>query len=188
MMRYIAFDVETPNGANDRMSAIGVAVIENGEIVQEMATLVNPETYFHRFNIQLTGITPEAAAKAPAFPVLWNELEPVFSSGVLVAHNAVFDMGVLSKCLQAYGIGWKDTAEYACTVQMGRKCFPGLPNHRLNTLCEYLDIPLDHHQAGSDSYACASLLLRYQQEGLEVERFHRKYDLTSRRTLQQLRR
>ena len=28
--RYIAFDVETPNYANDRISAIGVTVVEKG--------------------------------------------------------------------------------------------------------------------------------------------------------------
>lgn len=182
-MRYIAFDVETPNGANNRMSAIGVTVVEDGRIVQEIATLVNPETYFHRFNIQLTGITPEAAEKAPAFYELWPTLEPIFSSGLLVAHNATFDMGVLAKCLAVYGIEWKDSADYACTVQMGRKCFPELPNHKLNTLCDYLGIPLEHHQAGSDSRACASLLMRYQERGLEVERFRRQYDLSRRRAL-----
>ena len=32
-MRYIAFDVETPNRYNDRISAIGIAVVEDGEIV-----------------------------------------------------------------------------------------------------------------------------------------------------------
>ena len=57
--RYIAFDVETPNYANDRMSAIGVTVVENGEIVGTYDTLVNPETYFDSFNVRLTGITPE---------------------------------------------------------------------------------------------------------------------------------
>ena len=31
MERFVAFDVETPNAANDRMSAIGIAVIEEGE-------------------------------------------------------------------------------------------------------------------------------------------------------------
>ena len=30
--RYVAFDVETPNAQNRRMSAIGVSVIERGEI------------------------------------------------------------------------------------------------------------------------------------------------------------
>ena len=38
--RYIAFDVETPNYDNDRMSAIGITVVENGTIVDEFATLV----------------------------------------------------------------------------------------------------------------------------------------------------
>ena len=33
-MRYIAFDVETPNRWNNRMSAIGITVIEDGEIVR----------------------------------------------------------------------------------------------------------------------------------------------------------
>ena len=33
--RYIAFDVETPNSANNRMSAIGVTVIERGEVVEQ---------------------------------------------------------------------------------------------------------------------------------------------------------
>ena len=32
-MRYIAFDVETPNRYNDRISAIGITVVEDGEIV-----------------------------------------------------------------------------------------------------------------------------------------------------------
>ena len=93
--RYIAFDVETPNWANDRMSAIGIAVIEDGEIAGEFYTVVDPETYFDRFNIDLTGITPEMAADSPAFPEVWHEIEPIMSSGLLVAHNAPFDMSVL---------------------------------------------------------------------------------------------
>lgn len=176
-MRYIAFDVETPNRANDRMSAIGVAVAEDGAVVQSFSTLVNPETYFNSFNVRLTGITPEAASKALTFRELWPRLEPIFSSGILAAHNAPFDMRVLSKCLAAYGIKWKRTVEYACTVQMGRACFPELPNHKLDTLCAHLGVPLNHHQAGSDSLACAMLLIRYQEEGLRIERFHRKFDI-----------
>ena len=74
----MVFDVETPNFKNDRMSAIGVAVVENGLVVEEFSTLVNPEAGFDWFNIQLTGITPEAAEQAPAFPELWQTLRPVW--------------------------------------------------------------------------------------------------------------
>ena len=174
--RYVVFDVETPNSSNNRMSAIGIAVVEDGRLVKELSTLVNPETYFHPFNIQLTGITPAMAEEAPTFSELWPVLEPIFDSGLLVAHNAPFDMGVLAKCLRAYCVDWRDTAPYACTVRMGRRCYPKLPNHRLSTLCKYLSIPLEHHQAGSDSRACAQLLVNYIDRGLDVREFQREFD------------
>ena len=101
----------------------------------------------------------------------------------IVAHNAPFDMGVLAKCLRDYGVGWRPEADYACTCQMGRACYPNLSNHRLNTLCDYLHLDLDHHNAGSDSRACAELLLDYMRRGLNPERFLRRYDLAQRRTL-----
>ena len=184
MSRYIVFDVETPNAANNRMSAIGLTVVENGLIVEEYSTLVNPETYFNAFNIRLTGITPEMAAQGPDFGTLWTSgLGELMGSGLLVAHNAPFDMSVLAKCLRAYSVDWRDTVPYVCTYQMGRRCYPELPNHRLNTLCEYRHIALDHHQAGSDSRACAALLLDYQESGLRAETFRREYDLVRLRTV-----
>jgi len=114
-----------------------------------------------RHLIQFTGITPILVEDAPTFSDLWPILEPIFDSGLLIAHNAVFDIGVLSKCLRSYGIQWQLEMEYACTVQMGRCCYPRLRDHKLNTLCNYLGIRLDHHQAGSDSRACACLLINY---------------------------
>ena len=66
--RYIAFDVETPNAANDRMSAIGITVIDANSITDEFYTLVDPETHFDRFNIALTGISPRSVALAAHWP------------------------------------------------------------------------------------------------------------------------
>lgn len=175
--RYIAFDVETPNFRNDRISAIGVAVVEGGAVTEHFSALVNPETHFDRFNIALTGITPEQVQDQPAFPQLWQELEPLFSSGLLVAHNAPFDLSVLAKCLRDYGIFWRPMAAYACTCQMSRRLMPQLPNHRLDTLCDYLGLALDHHQAGSDSLACGEILLRCLSTGTSPESFVRLYDL-----------
>ena len=37
--KYVVFDVETPNSFNDRMSAIGIVVVEDGRIVEEFSTL-----------------------------------------------------------------------------------------------------------------------------------------------------
>ena len=63
-MRYIAFDVETPNRFNSRMSAIGISVVEDGQIVGSFYSLVDPEQPFDWFNTQLTGIDSEAVLRS----------------------------------------------------------------------------------------------------------------------------
>ena len=170
MARYIAFDVETPNRLNHRMSAIGITAVEDGAIREEFYSLVDPETDFEPFNTWLTGISEESVRGAPTFPELWPRIEPLLDSGILVAHNAGFDLTVLRRCLRDYDLVWKKSAEYLCTVQMGRRLLPG-QSHKLDALCEYYGIALNHHHAGSDSRACAEILLRYLAAGAEPESF-----------------
>ena len=181
--RFIVFDVETPNAFNDRMSAIGVAVVENGRVACASSFLVDPETHFDAFNVSLTGITPERVRGAPTFPELWGRIGPLFQSGVLAAHNAPFDLRVLACCLKDYGLPAPRVLPYVCTVQMGRRCYPELPNHRLDTLCRYRRIPLRHHQADSDCLACAALLLDYLRAGLSTAAFLRSFDVSAMRTV-----
>lgn len=183
MERYIAIDVETPNAANDRISAIGICTVEDGAIQSRFYTLVDPETYFAPFNVQLTGITPAMVQGQPTFSELWPFIRPMLESGVPAAHFATFDLGVLSKCLSHYHIPWKEQVAFACTCQMGRRLLPQLPNHRLDTLCRSLGLSLDHHRAGSDSEACGRILLHHLAAGASVTPFLRTYDLMGARTV-----
>ena len=173
--RFIVFDTETPNLQNNRISAIGISVVENGRITEEFFSLVDPEVHFDAFNIRLTGISPEVVEGQPTFPKLWEAIAPLMGSGLLVAHNAPFDMGVLGKCLQAYDIDWRPWARYACTCRMSRACLPEAPNHKLNTLCQWLGLELQHHNAGSDAHAAAELLLYCLRHEVQVRDFIRTY-------------
>lgn len=174
MERYIVFDTETPNRRNDCICSMGITVVENGTITEERYDLVDPEAHFDLFNVNLHGISPEMVRFEKNFLLLWEEWEPLFNSGVLVAHNAPFDLGVLSKLFRRYGI--KRTEDrYLCTVRLGRLCIPQAPNHKLNTLCSMLDIPLDHHHAASDSHACAELLCHYLHQQFPVDRYIRQW-------------
>lgn len=183
MSRYVAFDVETPNYANDRMSAIGVAVLEDGKLTDTFYSLINPECRFDSFNISLTKITPYMVSDQPTFPELWERLLEYMEGSILVAHNAPFDMSVLGKCLRDYGIRWKRLQDYVCTCQIGRRVLPGLPSHRLDAMAEYYSLPLDHHNAKSDTLACAGLLQNYMKSGVELSGFLRTYDFDRLRTV-----
>ena len=177
MYNYVVFDVETPNRENNRMSAIGISIVKEGRITREFYSLVNPETYFDYFNERLTGISEEMVLYEPNFAELWQKIEPLMSDGILVAHNAPFDMSVLKRCLQAYEIDWKPYVHYLCTVQVGRKHLPDM-KHKLDDMCEHYNIALEHHHAGSDSHACAEILMNYANEGVELNKFIRTYKFT----------
>lgn len=178
---YTVFDVETPNAANDRMCSIGITTVDGGRITSSRNILVDPQCRFDPFNISIHGIYPEDVAGAETFPAVWAQLRPLFYNRVVVAHNACFDLGVLRKCLAFYGM----TAEpvwYLDTVRAARRVYPDLPNHKLNTLCDFLAIPLHHHDSGSDCRATAQLLLDMLQEGMNAERFLRPYRMDSEST------
>jgi DNA polymerase-3 subunit epsilon len=176
MSRFVVFDVETPNRYNNRMSAIGITVVEDGAVTEAFSSLVNPEEPFDLFNTQLTGIGEGDVWDAPNFEALWPRIRPILESGLLVAHNAVFDLSVLKKCLHGYGLEWRPYVRYLCTVQMGRRLLPG-QKHGLNDLCLRYGIALDHHRAGSDSRACGEVLLRYLEAGADIRRHIRTYSL-----------
>lgn len=87
------------------------------------------------------------------------------------------DMIKSSNNLNAQLGTWKTSAEYLCTVQIGRRVLPDM-KHNLNVMCDHYGIALDHHQADSDSRACAEILLRYMESGVDVSKYVKRYDLS----------
>lgn len=166
--RFVAFDVEMPGQREMRISAIGITVVENGEVTDRIYHLVNPETEFEPYVVKLIGITPEMVEDKPTFPEVWEKIKDVMSSGLLVAHGATGDMKALCSCLKAYNIEWKERVEYLCTCDLGRLCYPDADGYSLDVLCENIGFPLDHHYAMSDSEGCARILLDYMDKGMDV--------------------
>lgn len=173
--RAVAFDVETPNGRSNRMCSIGLTVIENNRITKSIEYRINPEQDFDWFCVKVHGITQEEAELEPIFPEVWPKIRAELDSGLLLAHNACFDLNVLRKCLYAYDIDFHDV-RFADTVEIARKLLgKTVPNHKLGTLCECMGIPLDAHHAGSDSYGCAAIYLRLLEEYGSLERFEKTF-------------
>ncbi len=174
-IRYVAFDIETPNRCNNRISSIGVSVIDTDGSIQTNEYLVYPDCEFDPFNIALTGITPAMVEFAPEFPDVWREIKPLFTNNTVVAHNASFDLCVLQKTLTAYGLT-VPALRYICTMRLAQNVLPQIENFKLSTLCSFYDIPLNHHNAGSDSAACAMILQRIEECGIDVDEYSAVFD------------
>ncbi|MDD2370462.1 MAG: 3'-5' exonuclease [Firmicutes bacterium] len=176
MNKIVVFDVETPNSNNDRICSIGVTIIEDGIVKESENYLVNPECDFEYRNINIHGIKPDDIKNAPTFPTVWALIGENFMNNMVVAHNASFDLGVLKKTLLYYEIN-DLVLMYADTLRIARAILKETANHKLPTLCWYYDIELKHHDSGSDSWACAQLLLNLVEDGADLNKYIKEYRL-----------
>ena len=101
----------------------------------------------------------------PTFGELWPQLRPLFEDVEFVAaHNASFDEGVLRACCAGASIRQPE-APFRCTMRLARQVW-GIYPTRLPDVCHRLGIPLNHHEALSDTIACASIMVAaLQMEG-----------------------
>jgi DNA polymerase III subunit epsilon len=152
-MKLCVIDFETANRHSASACSIGIMVVEEGEVLHEAVYLIRPHVkyaYFDEVNISIHGLRYEDVEGEPEFDEIYTKLEPWFKDSILMAHYAIFDMTVLRSLFKLYNID-VPTLKYIDSLEIARKVYPFLRNHKLNTVCEHLEIDLNHHEALSDA-------------------------------------
>ena len=158
-MDFVAIDFETANPSRNSACAIGITPVKNGIVGESYYSLIRPpELEFSPWNTRVHGITEIDVIDSPTLRDLWPEISPLIEDGLVVAHNASFDMSVLRHSLHAVGL-FVPRLSYLCSCILSRQLWPNLASHSLGFLSVAHSIPLDHHHAGSDSLAAAQLVL-----------------------------
>ena len=142
----VCVDIETTgtNPLRDRVTEVAAIAIEDGAVVDEWCSLVNPETSVPAHIQAITGITNEMLEDAPTFPQIAGTLEALLAGRVFVAHNARFDYGFLRNELKRTGRRLK--APVLCTVKLSRRLYPEYRRHNLDSLIRR------HGLAGEDRH------------------------------------
>jgi len=166
-MDFTAIDFETANNGRHSACQLAAVKVRGGKIVDRQCWLIKPRPfYFNSMNIQIHGIHPDAVVNEPEFGACWAAIAPCFDNECddkcLIAHNAQFDIGVLTACLNYHDIPVPNF-EFSCTRLVARHAWPGRPSYGLKPLASWLGIEFRHHDALEDSIACASILLAAAQ-------------------------
>ncbi|RKQ36637.1 3'-5' exonuclease [Kocuria tytonis] len=162
---FTAIDFETANRSLASACALGVVRVRDGEVVDTRYSLIRPPVGHDAFeagNVRIHGIRPSDVTGAPTFDRLWDwmceNIAPSDPDAVLVAHNAVFDTGVIKAANHACG-GRPRPWEYACTLRLSRAAY-SLRSYALPSASRAAGAEVvDHHNALSDSLACAGIVL-----------------------------
>lgn len=79
---------------------------------------------------------------------------------VIVGHNVQYDLSILKSQLYRLGMSDYRIKDFYDTLDMSRKLFPELPNHKLSTLSDYIGVSqLPDHNAMNDILATKDVLL-----------------------------
>lgn len=163
---FVALDVETTglDSKRDRIIEIGLVKFQNGKIVDEMSSFIDPETTIPEIITELTGIKDKDLFNAPKFYKIVDKILNFIGNLPICGHQVEFDIGFLKEELkrlskEEIGSDLIDTALLARIVLFNNERFS------LKKVCEILNVKLDNaHRALDDAKASGEIAIRLLPE------------------------
>lgn len=149
---YVMVDLETTglDPMVDEIIEIGAIKYKNGIEVSRFQTLVKPESPISDFISQLTGITNEMVCDAPKIENALPQFLEYVGSQIVLGYNVNFDINFLYDNCEYAGLP-SFSNDFVDVYRICRRVFRDLPNHKLKTVCDYLNIPQPiEHRAIAD--------------------------------------
>lgn len=174
-MREIVLDTETTGfdpEEGHRLIEIGaVEVINKVPTGRTYHQYINPERDIPADATAVHGITDERVKNEPVFAEIYTDMVEFIGDGIIVAHNATFDMNFINYELKQVGHPSYPKKQVVDSLAIARAKFPGSPAS-LDALCRRFGIDLSErelHGALLDAQLLADVYLELmggRQHGL----------------------
>lgn len=173
---YVALDLET-TGLDpewDSIIEIGMVRVRHGEVAAEYGTLVNPGVEIDEFITELTGITNDMLAAAPALPEVLPAARDFLGDDIILGHNINFDINFIYDNCEYQGLKPVSNG-YIDTMRISRRVLPDLKHYRLRDIVNALGVNhAQAHRAIGDCHAtidCYNALLAHIDAGAGREAY-----------------
>ena len=163
ILAFVDLETTGGNAAYDRITEIGIVRVQNGVLLEEWSSLVNPECSISPYIEAFTGISSEMVADAPLFADVATTVFEKLRGAVFIAHNARFDHSFLRTEFRKVGMAY--SADALCTVKLSRRLFPEHARHNLDAVIERHGLNCSaRHRALGDARVLWDLWSKLQRE------------------------
>lgn len=162
---YIVVDIETGGLCPSTCDIIEISALKyrHDEQVDRFISFLKPTRPLDPFIIDLTGITNEMLADAPAPKDVLAAFHAFAENEILIGHNVHFDVNFLYDKLLIYN-DLPLTNAFVDTLRLSRKALPFLPSHRQDMIAAYFGISSDGaHRAERDCDICHENYVRLKK-------------------------
>lgn len=151
---FVVFDIETTGLSATEHEIIEIGAIRVNDIKASSHTtfhaLIKPTCKLPRQITQITGITDKMLEECLGIEAHIHEFKKFIGDLPVIAHNASFDCRFICEAFETHGIEFNNNV--IDTLQLTRKAFPNLENHKLITLKKHINIKTDkEHRAMDDA-------------------------------------
>jgi DNA polymerase III epsilon subunit family exonuclease len=169
--RFVVVDLEATGSliGVDRIIEVGIAVVENGQIIKQFSSLVQSDRKISHRVRKLTGISHDDLVDARSLAETMLIVKEMLSSAdVFVAHDVRFDMHFLRWEMKRQGLELPSIPGI-CTVHLSQQLWPDLDGWRLVDLSNGFGLSHNHpHRAGEDAIATAGVLAYALDDAIEI--------------------
>ena len=153
----IVLDTETTglDYTRERIIEFAAVRLENGKIVDEYQTLINPHQHIRKSSMAIHGISEDMVKDAPTEEEALPKILEFIGDYPIVAHNAIFDYSFLNEAKKRV-MGAPLENPRIDTQAMFKEIAPDLESHGLEALTQRFNVELNnHHRAMADTMGLA---------------------------------
>ena len=174
-LTYVVYDIETTGLSSTRDKIIEIAAVKimNGSITERYQSFINPGESLSHFTTELTDITDEMLSTAPSIEEELPHFLAFVEGAVLVAHNALFDIGHIRENALRAKLFFDDSMVID-TLNLARYFYnQELKRFNLKAVAKYFKVKQEqHHRAEDDANVTANIWLLMmadlQQKGIKT--------------------
>lgn len=168
---YTVIDIETTGldpQWNEIIELSGLRV-RGGEVQDSFSSFVKPENEISDFITQLTGITNDDVADAPAIGDVLPGFLDFIGSDMIVGHNVHFDVNFIYDAADNY-CGRTVSNDIVDTMRIARHVLPKLQHHRLADVAAALGVDqAGAHRALVDCQTTHAVLQALRATGYDLD-------------------
>ncbi|MFD1714310.1 exonuclease domain-containing protein [Amnibacterium flavum] len=160
-MDFTAIDFETANRSSASACSVGMVKVRDGRVVDTASWLIvppSPHDWFSEWNTRIHGIEAHHVEGALGWAEQFDDLIDFVDGDVFVAHNAGFDMGVITSACSASDLVVPEHS-YVCSLSVARRTY-SLDSYKLPVAAMAAGFEgFRHHDALADAEACAAIMV-----------------------------